>query len=363
MNILFLDQFGGLGGGQQCLRDLIPGIIGRGWAAYVGLPAGGSLAQEVADAGAVVHEFRLQQYSNGRKTLNDMVRFVREAPRLAVEIRCVIRRHRIDLLYVNGPRLLPAAAMAADRLVFHSHSLLTTRYATLLAGISLRKCRATVIAASQFVAEPLRSHLPPERLRIIYNGVRDYGSVTAAGLASKRPTIGVIGRIASEKGQLDFVRAARIVLRDMPSCRFVICGDPQHSGGSYLSQVRDAAGGLPIDFLPWQSDIGPVLRRLDLVVVPSMPLDATPRVIPEAFSAGVPVVAYPSGGLTELIEHETNGILTRDSAPESLATAVNQLLANPQQMQRLAHNARSCYLSRFTLERFRKDVAAVLERI
>ena len=363
MNILFLDQFGGLGGGQQCLRDLIPGIIGRGWTAYVGLPAGGPLAQDVADAGAVVHEFPFQQYSNGRKTLNDMMRFLREAPRLAVEIRRVIRKHRIDLLYVNGPRLLPAAAMAADRLVFHSHSLLTTRYATLLAGISLRKCRATAIAASQFVAGPLRSHLPAERLQIIYNGVRDYGPVTGAHTFSKRPAIGIIGRIASEKGQLDFVRAARIVLRDLPSCRFVICGDPQHSGGSYLSEVRDEAIGLPIDFLGWQSDIGPVLRRLDVIVVPSMSIDATPRVIPEAFSAGVPVVAYPFGGLTELIGHETNGILTRDAAPQSLATAITQLLADPQEMQRLAHNARRCYLSRFTLDRFRKDVVAVLERI
>jgi glycosyltransferase involved in cell wall biosynthesis len=358
MNILFLDQFNGLGGGQQCLRDLIPGIVERGWIAHVGLPSGGALANDIAGAGGIVHELQLQQYSNGRKTLKDMMHFVREAPRLAIEIRSLIRSHRIDLVYVNGPRLLPAAAMAADKLVFHSHSLLTPRYSTLLAGIALRKCRATVIASSRFVAEPLRAHLPPERLQIIYNGVRDYGSEGERPVA-KRPAIGVIGRIAWEKGQLDFVNAARSI----PSCQFVICGDPQHSGGSYLSEVRDAADGLPVEFLDWQTDIGPVLERLDVLVVPSMSLDATPRVILEAFSAGVPVVAYPSGGLTELIESGTNGILTSESTPPSLASAINQLLADPQEMQRLAHNARRCYLSRFTLDRFRKDVVAVLERI
>ena len=37
MNILFLDQFSGLGGGQQCLRDLIPGIVARRWTAHVGV--------------------------------------------------------------------------------------------------------------------------------------------------------------------------------------------------------------------------------------------------------------------------------------------------------------------------------------
>jgi glycosyltransferase involved in cell wall biosynthesis len=363
MNVMFLDQFSGLGGGQQCLRDLIPGIVNRGWTAHVGLPPGGPLNQQIADAGGIVHAIELEQYSNGRKNIGDMIRFAHEAPRLATGIRGLLQRHSIDLVYVNGPRLLPAAAIAADKLVFHCHSLLTSEYARLLAAISLRKCRATVVAASRFVASPLRRYLPPERLQIVYNGVQDYGWVAAARAISASPTIGLIGRIAPEKGQLDFVRAARILLSDVPSCRFVICGDPQHSGGGYVSEVRDAVGGLPIEFLDWQHDIGPVLRRLETVVLPSQAIDATPRVILEAFSAGVPVVAYPSGGLTELIEHETNGILTCDASPRSLAVALRKLLSDPQHMRRLADNGRRCYLSRFTIDRFRRDVVAVLERI
>ncbi len=175
MNILFLDQFNGLGGGQQCLRDLIPGIIGRSWTAHVGLPAGGPLGREISEAGGIVHEIQLEQYSNGRKSITDMMRFALEAPILAREIRRLIKAHRIDLVYVNGPRLLPAAALATDKLVFHSHSLISARYATLLAGMSLRRSGATVIASSSFVAEPLHSHVRRERLRIVYNGVQDYG--------------------------------------------------------------------------------------------------------------------------------------------------------------------------------------------
>src|SRR4051812_30801824 len=80
VNILFLDQFNGLGGGQQCLRDLIPGIIGRSWTAHVGLPAGGPLGREISEAGGIVHEIQLEQYSNGRKSITDMMRFALEAP-------------------------------------------------------------------------------------------------------------------------------------------------------------------------------------------------------------------------------------------------------------------------------------------
>ena len=85
--------------------------------------------------------------------------------------------------------------------------------------------------------------------------------------------------------------------------------------------------------------------------------------IPEAYSAGVPVVAYPAGGLPELIEHGTNGILSSESTPQSLAVALKDLLADRQQAERLGRNARQSYLSRFTLERFRQEVAAVLDRI
>jgi glycosyltransferase involved in cell wall biosynthesis len=363
VNILFLDQFNGLGGGQQCLRDLIPGIIGQRWTAHVGLPVGGPLSQEISESGGIVHEMQLEQYSNGRKSITDKMRFVREAPVLARKIRRLVNRHQIDLVYVNGPRLLPAAALAADKLVFHSHSLISGRYITLLAGMSLRRSGATVIASSSFVAEPLRSHVPRERLRIVYNGVRDYGVRPCVTGESHTPRVGLIGRIAPEKGQLDLVEVARSFVNDGRPCEFVICGDSQHSEDSYLSKVRESAEGLPIKLLPWQADVGPTLRSLDVVVLPSRAVDATPRVIPEAFSAGVPVVAYPSGGLPELIQHGTNGILTSEPSPQSLARALRSLLADREQMARLGRTARQCYLSRFTVERFREEVVEVLARI
>ncbi len=152
-------------------------------------------------------------------------------------------------------------------------------------------------------------------------------------------------------------------MKDRLPCEFVICGDSQHSGDDYLSEVRKSSEGLPIKLLPWQADIGPTLRSLDVAVVPSMAVDATPRVIPEAFSAGVPVVAYPSGGLPELIKNGANGILTSEPSPQSLARALRSLLADREQMVRLGRTARQCYLSRFTVERFRKEVVEVLARI
>src|SRR5580658_10813617 len=102
MNILCLDQFGELGGAQRCLLDEIPAMTGRGWTVHLAAP-GGQLAGRAATLGATVDPIRCGPYSSGKKTLADMARFAVEAPRLAREIRGLLRRYHADLIYVNGP--------------------------------------------------------------------------------------------------------------------------------------------------------------------------------------------------------------------------------------------------------------------
>lgn len=364
MNILFVDQFSGLGGGQQCLRDLMPAVIERGWKAHVALPPGGGLGLELAAMGARVHELEPAEYTNGRKTWRDAVRFVGAMPRLAADIAGLVRRHRIDTVYANGPRVLPAAALAASRVVFHSHSLLGARYARLLAAASLRARQATAIAACRFVAGPLERHLSAQRLDVVYSGVRDYGLAPRQHLNRRAGgRIGLIGRIATEKGQTDFLRAAHLLRGTFPGCTFVVCGAPLYASAAYADEVRNLAQGLRVEFPGWQRDIGPVLRGLDVLAVPSSAIDAAPRVILEAFSAGVPVIAYPSGGIPELVEDGWNGVLTAAPNTKFLAAGIHRLMTDPDRRERLAKHARESYLERFTVERFRREVLWILARM
>src|SRR5205814_1626691 len=187
-------------------------------------------------------------------------RFAWELPGLARQIR----KLSADIVYVNGPRLLPAAGFARAPLVFHCHSYLGKGYAAALAGASLS--RATVIGSCGFVLEPLRPLVGSERMTVVYNGIEK--SLGAARTSASVPRIGVIGRIAPEKGQLTFVQAAQL----LPKWQFVICGAPlfgDPAAARYFDRVRESATGLPIEFLGWRDDVGVVLSELDLLVVPS----------------------------------------------------------------------------------------------
>jgi glycosyltransferase involved in cell wall biosynthesis len=363
MKILCLDQFGELGGAQRCLLDLLPAMTGRSWSVHLAAP-GGPLAECAAALGATVDLICCGPYSSGSKTLADMARFAAEAPGLAGEIRGLVARYGMDLIYVNGPRLLPAVALggAGDaRVLFHSHSLLDG-LALRLAGRSLARLRAAVVASCRFVAAPLAPYCAGRGVRVVYNGVRQMPLTSRTRDGEFR--IGVIGRISPEKGQADFLRAARILHDNAPPCRFIICGAPLFSNPAavrYGAELDALATGLPVDFAGWTEDVESVLATLDLVVVPSAPVDATPRVILEAFAAGVPVVAFAVGGIPEIVGHGATGCLVEQRSPQALADAIQSLLRDPHRLRDSAAKARAKARTEFSLERYRAEMIETIE--
>src|SRR5205814_128322 len=147
------------------------------------------------------------------------------------------------------------------------------------------------------VEEQYTRFVEPRRRHVVYNGVAEIPFLRREFGRKREWRIGLVGRIAPMKGQTDFLRAAALLSPVLADARFVICGAPMFSEPDYVREVQVLANGLPVEFLGWRNDVGAVLAGLDLLVVPSTAAEATTRVILEAFSAGVPVVAYAVGGI------------------------------------------------------------------
>lgn len=357
MRLLILDQFSELGGAQQCLLDLLPAIRERGWRACLGLPGNGPLAARVLDAGFETAPIDCAMYSNGRKTASDLGRFVTGTPRLARQISEIAERFRADAIYVNGPRLLPAVG-AGRPVIFHAHRIVPRAAERLLCGWRLRRTRASVIGVCRFAADPWAKFVGAERISVIYNGVAGPQTLPERRMDGP-PRIGCIGRIAPEKGQLEFVRAAALIHRAIPECRFAIYGAAVIADPDYEHKVRAAAGGLPIEFAGWTDDVQDALANLDVLLTPSDPYEATTRVILESFAAGTPVVAFPSGGIPEVIDHGRTGLLANGA--EEMAQAAIALLRDECRRGEIARQAREIWRARFTVERWREAVLNFIE--
>ncbi len=366
MKILLLDQFSDLGGAQQCLLDLLPAIRERGWQGIVGLPGEGPLFERVRGLGFDVAQVECGPYRSGTKSAADLSRFARGTPRLTRQIRNMAKQLGADLIYVNGPRLLPAAAMAATRLplIYHSHSYVPPGFSRKLAGAALRRTGARVLANCRFAAEPWSSYVGTGRITVVFNGVAGPSAPPRRVRHAGAPRIGCIGRIAPEKGQREFVKAASLIHRVLPICRFSVYGAclfSDRNAKQYDAEVRAAAAGLPIEFPGWVANVYSALADLDLLLVPSAAHEATTRVILEAFAAGVPVVAFRSGGIPEVIVDGSDGLLA--ASVEEMATRVVDLLSgDPARLDAMSRAARESWCSKFTLERYRCQVLETMER-
>lgn len=360
MKLLVLDQFSQLGGAQHCLLELLPAIRARGWEALVGLPGDGPAVARIRECGFETVTLDCGPYSYGRKTLGDTARFLTQMPQLARQIRMVADRFCPDLLYVNGPRLLPAVARIGLPVVHHAHRILPSRPVRELCGRAVRHCGAHVIAVCRFVAEPWVRFAGADRVTVIYNGIAEplpaYASEPAYCNSSVREqrAVGCVGRIMPEKGQLEFVKAAALIHTQAPECRFKVYGAAVLADPRYERAVRAVAEGLPIDFAGWTADVPGALASLDLLLAPSDRNEATPVVIMQAFAARTPVIAFAAGGIPEMIEDGRTGILVE--GVEEMARRSLELLRDPVRRTAIAAAAYECWRRRFSLDRWQNDV-------
>jgi len=364
VNVLFLDQFSEMGGAQRVLLDTVDAIAELGWMAHAALPGDGPLVEHLRTRNVGVTRIPCGPYESGKKSGGDVVKFALDVPRQAHAIANLTRRTHFDLLYVNGPRLLPAVALSGRvPVLFHAHSDIPQRRAMQLAQWSIRRTGASVVTCSNFVASGFRDCVAANSLRVIPNGVRELRFRERDFRPGQEWRVGVLGRISPEKGQAEFLGAVRLLLPRLGDARFLVFGAPLFGATSYYEKVQDLARGLPVEFRGWQDDLDAVFDELDLLVVPSLQ-EGMGRVVVEAFSAGVPVVAFPTGGIVELVTDDETGFLTSDRSPEALATRLFEVMAgDPENLEHVAAQARRAWDRSFRVDVYQKRITELMQAL
>lgn len=156
------------------------------------------------------------------------------------------------------------------------------------------------------------------------------------------PTALYVGRIAPEKGLLDLLRAWSIV-RKHPAGKGAVLhliGWSSSGEGPRLSNELGALG-LRRDAVVWHPPIpfGEELfdwyRRATVFVLPSH-TEGTPRVIAEALTFGVPVVATDAGSTAEMLRAGELGVVVPVGQPDALAAGILELFGDPERRRVLS---------------------------
>lgn len=199
--------------------------------------------------------------------------------------------------------------------------------------------------------------IPPERIRVIPNGIRVEQYVQRGapkqlrvrwGLPEEGKIVGTVAALSPQKGLEYLIRAIAAVRREHPDVHLVMAGDgPLHRTLEQLAQKLGTKEG--VHFLGYQEDIPALLGALDIFVMPSL-WEGLPYALLEAGAAGLPVIATAIPGNTDIIIPEQTGLLVPPADYFALTIAIIRALTDPQ-MQTMARALRERVCNEFTLER------------
>jgi glycosyltransferase involved in cell wall biosynthesis len=231
------------------------------------------------------------------------------------------------------------------------------------------------IAPSRYFGELMarRLSLPPERVRVVYNGIRLDGieirDPKPANRTQTAPVLGFFARMCREKG-LDTLVEAYIHLKNrgqVPRLKLHIGGSCGPADEPFVKDLRRrlaTAGCIgEVGFFANLSRAEKLdfLGALSVFSVPARYGEAFGLYLIEAMAAGVPVVQPRTAAFPEIIEATGGGLLCEPGSPKSLADAIEQLLRNPPQARALGEAGRNAVLERFNAEAMARETLRVLE--
>ena len=146
------------------------------------------------------------------------------------------------------------------------------------------------------------------------------------GLTHSGPTIGWLARVTGVKNPLLAVEIAK----EIPNATFIFGG-----AGDLLDQLKKSAP-LNSKVYGWV-DAATFISACDIILSTSEN-EGMPVALIEAQLAGKPVVATNVGSTSEVVINNKTGVVTSKNKAE-LVDALNQLLNNPETLEKLGKNA------------------------
>jgi glycosyltransferase involved in cell wall biosynthesis len=315
---------------------------------------------------------------------------LQEEGELAWEVRAA--GARVMALGFNGVRDSPLPALLRLLLVLHTekpdvvYALLFWGYSLALPATALAAPRAIRIAGRRSLPEfdtpahplllPLRSladrltdavvansdevrtawaRVSPtlaSKIRVIPNGVvLPDVSRQRTTPSSERPSVICVANLIAYKGHGTLVEAAAYVSRRMPAWSLLLVGEgPERQ--SIEEEIARRGLADVITLLGRRDDVGSLLRRADVAVLPSY-TEGLPNAVLEAMAYGVPVVATNVGGTRSLLATGA-GIIVPPRDARALASALERMLSDPELRARAGREGRAI-AARYTVARMRDE--------
>jgi glycosyltransferase involved in cell wall biosynthesis len=382
--ILFLEQQSWLSGAQRVLQSVLDATADE-YDPIVAFPNDGPFRRKLEDLKVQTLTYPLGLYQTGQKSRSEMLRFALQSVLCAIKLTRIIRSQDAGLVYINGPRCLPAGVLAARitgrPALFHLHLTLARKPEVLLVA-NLARYVSTVVSCSRAAAAGIVSanRRLAGKTHILYNPVAGHdhlrSDTTKSQWSSCNPsilTLGVVGRITKPKGQRVLLNAlGRLGPTLKTRIRVIFIGAPSPDNNDdviYNERLRECVIQFnlqeKVQWAGYQPTVAPFYRAMDVLVHPSLSDsgESMPLAVLEALQHGVPVIASWAGGIPEVVRHGSNGLLVPPGNEVALARTLERFLQDASLRARLRSGAQSSLDERFSPETFKSRIHRLIWKL
>jgi len=352
MKVAFVSHFGGLGGAERSLLELMPALRATGVHPTLIAPEPSPLSEAARALHLPTHRAPFRRLERRRS-----VDFVRSAARLPLgwlHLRRLLCGLRPDIVHANTGAAMAWVGPVARRLgiptVWHWRDFDRGAHVPLL-GSSCDLALTISESVTRHATAELRGHTP---VVCVGNGVRDLPTAAPLEVASwRRPgtvLVAMAGQAVPRKGHDVFVAAVAEARREVPELSAIaVCAD-WGDGSAWTRQIHAQARSGGTRVVGEIASVASLFEAADIVVVPSR-REPFGRVAVEGMLAARPVIASDVDGLSEIVDPGRTGLLVQPDDPEALAAAVVTLARDPELRKEMGRAGRARARERFTPER------------
>lgn len=225
-----------------------------------------------------------------------------------------------------------------------------------------------------FLTAAFRTALSPRRCRVIFQNPENQTAFVSDGIVAADqtvlirgsgvdlaefrmrpepdgvPIVMLAGRLLWNKGVGDLVEAAKLLRSRGIECRVVLVGAPDLDNPKSVREetLRNWQRGGVVEWWGRREDMPDVLAQSNLVVLPTTYGEGVPKILLEAAAIGRAIIATDVPGCREIVRHGENGLLIPGHDVSALASAIADLLADPDRRAQMGRRGREIAEAEFS---------------
>ena len=283
-------------------------------------------------------------------------------------IRQLAAAERADVIHAHGYKAdiyCWFAVRGLVPLVSTCHTWYDTDFLVTLYGkadrLVLRSFQRVVSVSDEVTQRLLAAGVRRDRVRLVRNGIdlRPFGGRKGGGGAEGEVVVGLVGRLAWEKGVDVFLTAAARLVDEFPRARFVVAGE-----GPDAERLDRMLDELKIrgraELLGRREDMPALYRSLDIMVSASRQ-EGLPMAILEGMASGLPLVATKVGEVPTVVRDGVTGFVVEPEDVGALAGAMAKLLGDPALRRRFGDAGRTTIEAEYSAARMTAEYLRVYE--